>query len=44
MAKKKKTDLTPEFWRKDAEVKRQLAERIAYLERRIAERKQASKP
>jgi hypothetical protein len=32
--KKKKSGLTPEFWKRDAETKRQLAERIAYHEQR----------
>jgi hypothetical protein len=32
MKKKRKTRLTPEFWRRDAEGKRALAERIAYGE------------
>jgi hypothetical protein len=30
MKKKRKTRLTPDFWRRDAEGKRALAERIAY--------------
>jgi hypothetical protein len=32
MAKKRKTRLTPEFWRRDAELRREMAERIAYHE------------
>ncbi len=32
MKKKRKTRLTPEFWRRDAEIRRELAERIAYRE------------
>jgi hypothetical protein len=32
MKKKRKTRLTPEFWKRDAEVRRAAAERIAYHE------------
>jgi hypothetical protein len=32
MTKKRKTRLTPEFWARDAALKRALAERIAYHE------------
>ena len=38
MKKKRKSGLTPEFWKRDVELKRQLAERIAYHERRLQER------
>jgi hypothetical protein len=38
---KKKTRLTAEFWERDRENKRALAEYIAKLERRIAARKAA---
>jgi hypothetical protein len=32
MTKKRKTNLTPEFWKRDAELRREAAERIAYYE------------
>ncbi len=35
--KKRKTRLTPEFWKRDAEARRLLAERIAVTERMLAE-------
>ena len=38
--KKKSTKLTREFWERDAEGKRKLAERIAYHERRLEEARQ----
>jgi hypothetical protein len=41
MKKKRKSSLTPEFWKRDAEGKRQLAERIAYHERRLKEEREA---
>ncbi len=37
----KKTNLDREFWRRDAEMKRQLAERIAYHERKLREEQSA---
>ena len=41
--KRKKTKLDAEFWRRDAEMKRLLEERIAYHEAKLAEeRKQQS--
>lgn len=39
--KKKRTKLTPEFWERDAEDKRKLAERIAYHERKLEEERAA---
>jgi hypothetical protein len=41
MDKKKK--LTAEFWRRDAEGKRQLEERIAYHEAKLAEERASGK-
>lgn len=38
MKKKRKTRLTPEFWKRDAELRRAMAERIAYHELIIEER------
>jgi hypothetical protein len=38
---KKKTKLTAEFWQRDRENKRALAERVAELKRQIAARKAA---
>ena len=35
MAKKRKSNLTAEFWERDARQKRELADRIARLERRL---------
>ncbi len=32
MKKKTTTDLTPEFWKRDAELRRRMAERLAYHE------------
>jgi hypothetical protein len=32
MKKKRKTRLTPEFWERDAQLRRELAERIAYYQ------------
>jgi hypothetical protein len=37
MKRKKKGELTPEFWAWDAAQKRKLEERIAYHERKLAE-------
>ncbi len=33
--KKKKTKLTPEFWKRDAESRRELTERIAAIDARL---------
>ena len=41
MKKKRKSGLTDEFWKRDAEGKRKLAERIAYHERRLKEEQAA---
>jgi len=41
MKKKRKSGLTAEFWRRDAEGKRQLAERIAYHEERRKKEREA---
>jgi hypothetical protein len=37
MKKKKTGKLTPEFWERDAEARRHLAERIALLEQKLKE-------
>ena len=41
MKKKRKSGLTPEFWKRDAELKRELAERIAYHEERQKREREA---
>jgi hypothetical protein len=41
MAKKKRTKLTPEFWKRNAETMRRLQERLAYHEARLAEERAA---
>lgn len=41
---KKKKKLTADFWRRDAEARRQLAERIAYHERLKEERSGRERP
>jgi hypothetical protein len=38
MKRKRMTRLTPEFWARDAALKREMAERIAYLELRHGSR------
>jgi hypothetical protein len=38
-----KRKLTPEFWRRDAEVMRQLEERIAYHEAKLAQERRSRK-
>ncbi len=40
MKKKRKSDLTAEFWERDAREKRELADRIAYHERRLKEERE----
>jgi hypothetical protein len=42
MAKRKKTTLTPEFWRKDAELRARI-DRMLEILRRERERKQAAR-
>ena len=41
MKKRKKTKLTAEFWARDAEHRRLLAERIAYHQRKLDEERAA---
>src|SRR5437763_14488209 len=44
MVKRKKTNVEAEFWRRDAEARQLLAERIAYVEAKMKEeREQAEK-
>lgn len=38
MKKKRKSRLTPEFWKRDAENQRELEKRVAILDKKIAAR------
>ena len=40
MKKKRKSDLTAEFWARDAREKQELVDRIAYHERRLKEERE----
>ncbi|HWH06704.1 MAG TPA: hypothetical protein VNT23_09775 [Gaiellaceae bacterium] len=41
---KRKKKLDAEFWRRDAEVRRQLEERVAYHKAKLAEEQRAQAP